>query len=119
MVISLLALSNDRSLARLGGRLWKRLQRSNYFLARLVVAYGVIYQLIESRQRSVIGYRPFSDGLPTRSTAATGITASQIAGLTNWPRSSASTAIGCSMRLGTLPITSAPPRISPTEFCPI
>ena len=54
ILIRLLVLSNDRSLERLGGRAWKRLQRSNYVLALLVVAHGVAYQLIESRQPTVM-----------------------------------------------------------------
>lgn len=54
ILILLLLLSNDRSIARFGGRTWKRVQRSNYLLALLVVAHGVGYQRIESRQGTFV-----------------------------------------------------------------
>lgn len=47
--IVLLALSNDRSLRRLGTRRWKSLQRGNYLLLPLVVCHGLAYQLQQSR----------------------------------------------------------------------
>ncbi len=50
ILILLLALSSDRVLSRLGGRRWKRWQRSSYLLALLVVAHGFAYQAIEGRQ---------------------------------------------------------------------
>jgi sulfoxide reductase heme-binding subunit YedZ len=50
ILILLLALSSDRVMARLGGRRWKRWQRSSYLLALLVVAHGFAYQAIEGRQ---------------------------------------------------------------------
>ena len=46
----LLALSNDLSLSRLGGRRWKSLQRWNYLLFALVVIHGIAYQFIEERK---------------------------------------------------------------------
>lgn len=45
----LAALSNDRSLKRLGSRRWKGLQRWNYGLFALVVLHGIAYQVIENR----------------------------------------------------------------------
>jgi len=50
VVALLLALSNDWSLRRLGGRKWKSLQRWNYAGFALTVLHGVAYQLIEKRQ---------------------------------------------------------------------
>jgi sulfoxide reductase heme-binding subunit YedZ len=54
ILVLLLALSNDRSLERFGGRTWKRMQRSNYLLSLLVVAHGVGYQTIESRSGAIV-----------------------------------------------------------------
>lgn len=45
----LLALSNDRSLTHLGARRWKGLQRWNYAVFGLVLAHGVLYQVLEKR----------------------------------------------------------------------
>lgn len=50
IIILLLALSNDFSLRRLGGRRWKFLQRWNYAVIALVVLHSVAYQFIEERQ---------------------------------------------------------------------
>lgn len=49
VAVLLLALSNDRSLRRLGRRRWKRLQTWNVALFVLVVAHGALYQWIERR----------------------------------------------------------------------
>jgi sulfoxide reductase heme-binding subunit YedZ len=49
LLLLLLALSNDLSLARLGTRRWKALQRFNYYAAALVIAHSVAYQFIENR----------------------------------------------------------------------
>jgi sulfoxide reductase heme-binding subunit YedZ len=45
----LLALSNDLSLRRLGTGRWKGLQRLNYVAFALVIAHGLVYQLVEGR----------------------------------------------------------------------
>jgi sulfoxide reductase heme-binding subunit YedZ len=45
----LLALSNDLALRRLRTRIWKTLQRLNYFLLLFVALHGVLYQQIEKR----------------------------------------------------------------------
>jgi sulfoxide reductase heme-binding subunit YedZ len=45
----LLAVSNNRSLRRLGAARWKCLQRWNYALFGLVLVHGVLYQVIEKR----------------------------------------------------------------------
>lgn len=47
----LLALSNNRSLRRLGAPRWKRLQRAAAVAFFLTVAHGVIFQVIEGRTR--------------------------------------------------------------------
>ena len=52
IALLLLALSNDRLLARLGARRWKGLQRWNYVLFALVLVHGVAYQIIEKRKLS-------------------------------------------------------------------
>lgn len=49
VLVLLLALSNDWALARLGARRWKALQRWNYAVFGLVLAHGVLYQVIEKR----------------------------------------------------------------------
>ena len=49
VLVLLLALSNDWSLTRLGARRWKALQRWNYAVFGLVLAHGVLYQIIEKR----------------------------------------------------------------------
>jgi sulfoxide reductase heme-binding subunit YedZ len=50
IIILLLALSNDFSLRRLGGRRWKFLQRWNYGVIVLLILHSVAYQFIEERQ---------------------------------------------------------------------
>jgi sulfoxide reductase heme-binding subunit YedZ len=45
----LLAISSDRALRSLGTARWKRLQRWSYALALLVLAHGIVYQLLEKR----------------------------------------------------------------------
>ncbi len=53
----LLALSNDRALRLLRPRRWKALQRWNYALFGLVVAHGVLFQVLERRSPLfVIGF---------------------------------------------------------------
>ncbi len=47
----LLALSNNRSLRRLGAPRWKRLQRAAAVAFFLTLAHGVIFQVIEGRTR--------------------------------------------------------------------
>src|SRR5262245_26183351 len=49
LLILLLALSNDWSLKRLGAQRWKGLQRWNYAVFGLVLAHGVLYQILEKR----------------------------------------------------------------------
>ena len=54
LVVLLLALSNDRSLRRLGVKRWKAWQRSSYVLCALTVGHGAVYQLVEKRQTAVV-----------------------------------------------------------------
>lgn len=49
IVVFLLALSNDFSLKKFGGRRWKSLQRWSYGLFAFVIVHGIAYQLIENR----------------------------------------------------------------------
>src|SRR5262245_27622309 len=49
LLLLLLVLSNDWSLARLGARRWKGLQRWNYAVFGLLLAHGVLYQVLEKR----------------------------------------------------------------------
>src|SRR5262245_50218971 len=49
LLVLLLTLSNDWSLARLGARRWKRLQRLNYAVFGLILAHGALYQILEKR----------------------------------------------------------------------
>lgn len=49
ILLMLLSLSNNAALRALGAVRWKRLQRWNYAVAALVVAHGVVYQLLEKR----------------------------------------------------------------------
>lgn len=49
ILLMLLALSSNASLRALGAVRWKGLQRWNYAAAALVVAHGVVYQLLEKR----------------------------------------------------------------------
>lgn len=50
ILVLLLFLSNDWSLARLGSARWKKLQRTSYVMMALVAAHGAVYQLVEKRQ---------------------------------------------------------------------
>ena len=50
LFLSLLAISNDLSLRRLGTRTWKSLQRWTYMAAALTLMHAVAYQLVEKRQ---------------------------------------------------------------------
>jgi sulfoxide reductase heme-binding subunit YedZ len=54
VLLLLLALSNDRALARLGARRWKRWQRLNYLGAVAILGHGVLYQLLERRRFSMV-----------------------------------------------------------------
>lgn len=49
VLAGLLALSNDRSLRRLGAQRWKALQRWNYAAFALVALHGAAYQWMETR----------------------------------------------------------------------
>jgi sulfoxide reductase heme-binding subunit YedZ len=49
LLVLLLVLSNDWSLRRLGAQRWKGLQRWNYAVFGLVLAHGVLYQVLEKR----------------------------------------------------------------------
>jgi sulfoxide reductase heme-binding subunit YedZ len=49
VVIFLLLLSNDASMRKLGSSKWKNYQRWNYGLFALVIAHGILYQVIEKR----------------------------------------------------------------------
>jgi len=49
LLLVLLALSNDYALGRLGSRRWKSVQRWSYAIVVLVLAHGVVYQLLEKR----------------------------------------------------------------------
>ena len=49
ILLLLLALSNDASLRALGASRWKSLQRWSYAGALLMVAHGVVYQILEKR----------------------------------------------------------------------
>ncbi|HSF84514.1 MAG TPA: hypothetical protein VLG28_02490 [Acidimicrobiia bacterium] len=49
IVVLLLWLSRDGALRSLGGRTWKRLQRSSYVLVVLVGAHALLYHRIEAR----------------------------------------------------------------------
>lgn len=49
VLLLLLAISNDRSLRRLGAARWKAWQRLNYLAFALVAVHGVAYQRIEGR----------------------------------------------------------------------
>jgi sulfoxide reductase heme-binding subunit YedZ len=46
ILLLLLALSNDLSLRRLGSTRWKAVQRWSYWAGGLVIAHGVLYQLV-------------------------------------------------------------------------
>ena len=49
ILLLLLVLSNNASLRALGASRWKSLQRWNYAAAILMVAHGVVYQILEKR----------------------------------------------------------------------
>src|SRR5262245_59474514 len=49
LLVFLLILSNDWSLTRLGAQRWKGFQRWNYAVFGLVLAHGVLYQVLEKR----------------------------------------------------------------------
>jgi sulfoxide reductase heme-binding subunit YedZ len=49
IAVVLLAISNDLSLRKLGATRWKRIQQWNYWFVALVLAHGVIFQVIEKR----------------------------------------------------------------------
>ena len=52
VLLTLLALSNDVSLVRLGTRRWKSIQRWSYWAFGLVFVHGILYQLVlENRER--------------------------------------------------------------------
>ena len=50
LFLSLLAISNDLSLRRLGTRTWKSLQRWTYMAVALTLIHAVAYQLVEKRE---------------------------------------------------------------------
>jgi methionine sulfoxide reductase heme-binding subunit len=54
LVVVLLALSNDTSLKWLRSKQWKSIQRWNYLLFALVLAHGIMYQIIEKRIAVII-----------------------------------------------------------------
>ncbi len=54
LVVVLLALSNDISLKWLRSKQWKGIQRWNYLLFALVLAHGIMYQIIEKRIAVII-----------------------------------------------------------------
>jgi len=51
-----LALSNDRSLRRLGKQWWKSLHRSSYILFALMVVHAVVFQYLEHRNVLFVGF---------------------------------------------------------------
>ncbi|MBI3529609.1 MAG: hypothetical protein HY067_16775 [Betaproteobacteria bacterium] len=54
IMLLLLCLSNDASLRAFGASRWKSLQRWNYWGALLVVAHGVLYQILEKRKAGFV-----------------------------------------------------------------
>ena len=52
LFVTLLAISNDFSLRRLGTRRWKSIQRWSYAAFALTVAHGIAFQMVEKRHRS-------------------------------------------------------------------
>jgi methionine sulfoxide reductase heme-binding subunit len=54
ILILLLALSNDASLRSFGSQRWKALQRTSYGAIILVVAHGIVYQMMEERKLSFV-----------------------------------------------------------------
>src|SRR5262249_37754801 len=49
LLVLLFVLSSDWSMRRLGARRWKGLQRWSYAVFGLVLAHGVLYQILEKR----------------------------------------------------------------------
>lgn len=72
LLIILALLSNDLALRRLGTRRWKNLQRLNYGVAGLILAHGLLYQVIERREVPMVGLFLMAIGL---------VGAAQVAGL--------------------------------------
>jgi sulfoxide reductase heme-binding subunit YedZ len=54
LLVVLLVLSNDISLKWLRSKRWKSIQRWNYLLFVLVLAHGIMYQIIEKRIVAII-----------------------------------------------------------------
>jgi len=54
ILLLLLALSSNASMRALGARRWKSLQRWNYAGAVLVIAHGVVYQILEKRKAGFV-----------------------------------------------------------------
>ena len=54
MLVLLVLISNDAALRRLRTSRWKQLQRSSYIAALLIVAHGVLYQMIEKRDARLV-----------------------------------------------------------------
>jgi sulfoxide reductase heme-binding subunit YedZ len=54
ILVLLLALSNDVSLRTFGSSRWKTLQRTNYVAIALIVAHGIVYQVMEERTLSFV-----------------------------------------------------------------
>ncbi len=54
LLVILLLLSNDISLKWLGAKRWKNIQRWNYIFFGLVLAHGIMYQIIENRASTII-----------------------------------------------------------------
>ncbi len=49
LLILLAAISNDRSLRRLGTTQWRRIQRWSYLILALTIVHGALYQVLEKR----------------------------------------------------------------------
>jgi sulfoxide reductase heme-binding subunit YedZ len=54
IMIVLLAISSDFSLRKLGVKKWKKTQRFSYLGAGLIIIHGVIYQLLEKRNMTLV-----------------------------------------------------------------
>jgi len=54
LLLILLGLSNDLSLAKLGRDRWKRAQRTAYLILPMLIAHGAIYQLLERRAAGLV-----------------------------------------------------------------
>ena len=55
LLLTLLALSNDFALRKLGLPRWKSIQRWNYLLFLLVAVHGAVYQWLEKRELAIVG----------------------------------------------------------------